>query len=86
MSESDKGQISTLLYCITRDTEDALDSTNITKEDWKNSVQYYREIQQLLSSLMKIGQDLNNVEGELVEQHITLANRCEYRDLKPKMI
>ena len=39
VSESDKGQISTLLYCITRDAEDALDSTNITKEDWKNSVQ-----------------------------------------------
>ena len=70
VSESDKGQISTLLYCITRNAEDALDSTNITKEDWKNSVQYYREIQQLLSSLTQTGQDLNNVEGELIGRAI----------------
>ena len=31
MSESDKGQISTLLYCITRNAEDALDSTKLPK-------------------------------------------------------
>ena len=95
-SEGEAQQIGTLLYCLGREAEDVLGSTNITEDEWKQ----YNKVLEKFDSHFQVRRNLlferarfnkcDQREDESAEQYITalyqLAERCKYRDFKPEMI
>ena len=95
-TESEQCQVSTLLYCLGKDTDDILVSTNITEDKRKR----YKDIMAKFDGHFKIRHNLIferakfnkrvQLVGESAEQYITalyqLAENCDYGELKSKMI
>ena len=89
-------QISTLLYCIGEEAEAVLISTNITEDERK----VYDTVIAKLHTFFKVRRNIifersrfigrNQLEGESAEQYImelyTLAENCNYGDMKTEMI
>ena len=97
-SESDDRQVSTLLYCMGEEAEDILASTNIAEADRRRK--YSAVIKHAVRRPFQVRKNVIferarfnrrcRAVGELVEQFITslytLAENCDYGDLKVQMI
>ena len=95
-TESDKQQISTLLYCMGEDAEETLTSTTITEVDRK----VYAKVIEKFDKFFKVRKNIIfelarfnlrcQGEGESIEQFITswysLAESCEFGALKDELI
>ena len=95
-AEDDDRQVSTLLYCMGEDAEDTLTSINISAADRKK----YDAVIGQFDRFFKVWKNViieraifnRHCQGqkEIVEQFITslysLAENCEYRELKDQMI
>ena len=89
-------QVSTLLYCLGEEAEAILSSTNVTPDDRRN----YDHILGKFDEFFQVRKNViyervrfnrrNQQSGELVEQYImalySLAENCDYGDLKNEMI
>ena len=94
--ESDKRQVSILMYCMGENVEEVLTNTNITAEQKKA----YTEVVQKFDKCFKARKNLvykcasfnlaHQLTNEPVEQFITrlhqLAENCEFGDHKSEMI
>ena len=95
-SESDDRQVSTLLYCMGEEAEDILASTNIAEADrrkYSAVIKQYDDFFQVRKNVIFERARFNRrcqAVGESVEQFITslytLAENCDYGDLKDQMI
>ena len=95
-ADSEKRQVSTLLYCLGKDADDVLVSTNVTEDERKR----YKDIMAKFDDHFKIRCNLIferekfnkrvQLVGESAEQYITalyqLAENCNYGELKSEMI
>ena len=95
-AESDDRQVSTLLYCMGENAEDILASTNISDDDRKK----YASVVRQFDDFFKVRKNVIferarfnrrcQAAGETAEQFITslytLAESCDYGDLKDQMI
>ena len=94
--ESDDRQISTVLYCMGEEAEDILTSTNIAEADQRKYsavIKQYHDFFQVRKNVIFERARFNRccqAVGESVEQFITslytLAENCDYSDLKDQMI
>ena len=95
-AESDDRQVSTLLYCMGENAEDILVSTNISDDDRKKYVSVVRQFDDFFkvwkNVIFKRARFNRRCQaaGETIEQFITslytLAESCDYGDLKDQMI
>ena len=95
-ADSEKRQVSTLLYCLGEDTDDVLVSTNVTEDERKR----YKDVMAKFDDHFKICRNLIferakfnkrvQLVGKSAEQYITalyqLAENCNYGEPKSEMI
>jgi len=85
-----------LLYCLGEEADDVLASTNITEEEYERFdavMAKFEEIFKVRQNILFERAKLNKraqLEGESAEHYITtlyhLAETCNYRDMKAKMV
>lgn len=95
-AESDDRQVSTLLYCMGEDAEDILASTNISdaaRKQYASVIKQFDDFFKVRKNVIFERARFNRrcqAAGETAEQFITslytLAESCDYGDLKDQMI
>jgi len=88
--ESQEHQVSTLLYCLSKEAEDVLESTSSTRRNTVKFDAFFRVRKNVIIEHMKFNHHFQLPE-EPAEQFIAslyynLSTDCQYGDLKNEMI
>ena len=94
--QGEERQVSTLLYCLGEDTEEILDTTQISEEDRKSYTKvigefdnYFKVRKNIIFERARFNRR-NQLTCESAKQFITevhrLADHCEFKGMKDKLI